>query len=157
MLLLGWPPYVSDAHPVLGFGGNEDGVVSKELMQPAHDVHASAHGLEDDAPIVDREQTAGWCDSEDEHARCGPCGRDCVREVSADRDVPPRFAKCLPGVAAGVLAVDDGHDLVLLGMAHQAVRGLSVDRAEVGLAVHHRVLSTRRDDMHAFSVRERGT
>ena len=39
------------------------------------------------------------------------------------------------GVATGLVAVDDRQDLVALGVADEAVGGLAVDLAEVGLAV----------------------
>ena len=64
-----------------------------------------------------------------------PASAMAVREVGADRDAVRDVVEVLAGVGSRLRAVDHREDLVLLGVAHQAVGGLAVGGAEERLGV----------------------
>ena len=135
VLLVARAAHVEDRHAVRRCGRRELRVVVEELVQAVDDVHPAAHRVEHDAALVRREHAAGGRHPEDEEVGDAARQRDRVREVGADRDPVRRVVEHRAGVEPGLRAVDHREDLVLLGVAHQAVGGLAVDGAEVRFAV----------------------
>ena len=80
-------------------------------MEPVHDVQAEAHGLQEDAALVDRQQALGRGHAEDEPVGRAPRLLEGVGEVTADRDAVGYAVEDAAGVEAGVSAVDDREDV----------------------------------------------
>ena len=127
--------HVVDGHAVGEGDGHELGVLGEELVEAVDQAHAPRHGVEHQRPLVRREHAAGGGDAEDEGVDRVADEAQGLIEVGADRDVVRLAAEDLAGVEAGLRAVEHGHDLVALGVADEAVGGLAVLLAEVGLAV----------------------
>ena len=116
-------------------GGHELGVVVEEVVQAVDDVHAPGDAVEQHDPLGRREQAVGRRHSADQVVRHLPGVRDGLGQAGEHRDAVGGAVEDLAGVGAGLPAVDDAEDLVLLGVADQPVGGLAVLLAELALAV----------------------
>ena len=124
--------------PAITAGRDELGVVVEELVQAVDDVHAAGDAVEQHDPLLVRQQAVGRRQAADQVVRYAAGVRDGLGERRQHRDAVGGAVEELPGIDAGLAAVDDAEDLVLLRVPDQAVGGLAVLLAELALAVDDR-------------------
>ena len=118
---------------------DELGVVVQELVKPVDDVHPRARWRRArrgarparacrSTGAIPKMKSRGTCPAS---AMASPRSRQIGMPLGTPSSTSPASRPAL-------LAVDDREDLVLLGVAHQAVGGLAVAGAEVRLAVDDR-------------------
>jgi hypothetical protein len=130
----GGPAHVADRHALLRGRGGERGVVGEKLVEPVDDGHAAVDRLEEERPQPGRHAAA-----RSGHSHDAEVGLHCEGvERLGDRGVHGYAAahaiEHLARVAAGGGHVDQPEDLVAVGAADQAVRGLAARGREQSVA-----------------------
>ena len=104
-------------------------------METVYDPHPELYGLEHDAALLSRQHAGSRRHSKDEVVRYGPEVCERRSQVTADGNPIWFSLEHCTGIEAGLLAIDDRLDGVLLGVTDEPVGRLAVNGTEIGFAI----------------------
>ena len=136
VLFFPWSSHIADHDFRLRTSRRKFRIVVEEFVESIDDIHAELDCPEHQCPLGGREHATRWSDPEYKVVRNSTAMPDSIIQVLTDGDTVRLVIKECSCIQTGPLTVNDRFDLIFLRMTDKTVGCLSVNAAEIRLAIY---------------------